>query len=206
MNSIHQEIADQINAFQPGSILFPTDFRGIGTDDAVRQALSRLTKEGKLDRLAHGIYFLPKLHPTFGKLHPSMEAVAEAVAASEHMRIKPAGAYALNKLGLSTQVPARLVYITDGQARQIKIGKGGVRFKPVSPKKFGMKGPISSLLIQGLEEMNTSQLTPAMEDSIKALLHKETPENLNHDLKLAPARINDFIIKLLKYPLNGRVA
>jgi hypothetical protein len=67
------------------------------------------------------------------------------------MRIRPAGACALIKLGLLTQVQVRLVYIPDGQAKQIKIGKGGVKFKPVTPKKFGMKGPISSLLIQGLE-------------------------------------------------------
>jgi hypothetical protein len=206
MNSIHQEITDKINALQPGTIVFPTDFRGIGTDDAVRQALSRLTKEGKLERLAHGIYFLPKLHPTFGKLQPSLEEVAEAVAANEHMRIKPAGAYALNKLGLSTQVPMRLVYITDGQARQIKVGKGGVKFKPVSPKKFGMQGPISSLLIQGLEEMNINQVTPEMESRIKDLLTQETPDNLNFDLKLATARVNDYLIKILKYPQNGRVA
>ncbi len=206
MKSVQQEISDQISAFQPGAIVFPTDFRGVGTDDAVRQALSRLAKEYKIERLAHGIYFLPKIHPTFGKLHPSMEEVAEAVAAHEHMRIRPAGAYALNKLGLSTQVPARLVYITDGQARQIKIGKGGIKFKPVTPKKFGMKGPISSLLIQVLEEMNISQITLDMEDRIKNLLSQETPNNLNSDLKLAPARISDFIIKLLKYSLNGRVA
>ncbi|MGF7079745.1 DUF6088 family protein [Mucilaginibacter sp. UYCu711] len=206
MNSIHQEISSQIKDFQPGVIVFPTDFRGLGTDDAIRQALSRLTKEGRIERLAHGIYFLPNIHPTFGKLYPSMEEVANAVAANEHMRIKPAGAYALNKLGLSTQVPARLVYITDGQARQITIGKGGVKFKPVSPKKFGMKGPISSLLIQGLEEMNISQITPNMEERIKQLLNQETMDNLYYDLKLAPARINDFIVKLLKYPLNGRVA
>ncbi|EOR93731.1 hypothetical protein ADIARSV_3071 [Arcticibacter svalbardensis MN12-7] len=206
MKSVQQEISGQISAFQPGTIVFPTEFRGVGTDDAVRQALSRLAKEDKIERLAHGIYFLPKIHPTFGKLYPSMEEVAEAVAAHEHMRIRPAGAYALNKLGLSTQVPARLVYITDGQARQIKIGKGGIKFKPVTPKKFGMKGPISSLLIQGLEEMNTSQVTLAMEDRIKDLLSQETPDNLNYDLKLAPARISDYIIKLLKYPLNGRVA
>ncbi|CAN5163358.1 hypothetical protein BH09BAC6_BH09BAC6_16300 [soil metagenome] len=134
-----------------------------------------------------------------------MEEVAESIAANEHMRIKPAGAYALNKLGLSTQVPSRLVYVTDGQARKIRIGKGGVKFKPVSPKKFGMKGPISSLLIQGLEEVATSQVTPEMERRIKKLLHQETPENLNFD-QLAPARINDFIVKLLKSPLNGRVA
>jgi hypothetical protein len=206
VKSVQQDISDQINAYQPGVIVFPTDFRGIGTDDAIRQALSRLAKEGKIERLAHGIYFLPKIHPAFGKLYPSMEEVAEAVATHEHMRIRPAGAYALNKLGLSTQVPARLVYITDGQARQIKIGKGGVKFKPVTPKKFGMKGPISSLLIQGLEEMNTSQVTPDMEERIKDLLHQETPENLKYDLKLAPARISDFLVKLLRYPVNGRVA
>jgi hypothetical protein len=109
------------------------------------------------------------------------------------MRIRPADAYVLNKLGLSTQVAARLVYIADGQVRQIKIGKGGVKFKPVTPKKFGMKVPISSLLIQGLEEMNTSQVTPDIEDRIKELLQQETTENLYYDLKLAPARINDFI-------------
>ncbi|CAN5163091.1 hypothetical protein BH09BAC6_BH09BAC6_16290 [soil metagenome] len=63
MNSVHQQIIDQINAIQPGTIVFPTGFRGIGTDDAIRQALSRLTKEGKIERLAHGIYFLPKLDP-----------------------------------------------------------------------------------------------------------------------------------------------
>ena len=206
MNSIQQEISTQLSSFTPGTILFPTDFRGVGTDDAVRQALSRLTKEGKLERLAHGIYFLPKIHQIFGKLLPSMEEVAEAVALHEHIRIKPAGAYALNKLGLSTQVPTRLVYITDGQARQIKIGKGGVKFKPVTPKKFGMKGPISSLLIQGLEELNTDQVEPDVETRIKELLKKETPDNLIYDLKLAPARVSNYIIKLLKYSQNDRMA
>lgn len=204
MNSTHKAIVDKINILKPGDIVFPTDFRGVGTNDAIRQALSRLTKEGKIERLAHGIYFLPKLDPMFGKLQPSMEEVAVAIAANEHIRIKPAGAYALNKLGLSTQVPTRLVYITDGQAKQIRIGKGGITFKPVSPKKFGMIGLISSLLIQAMEEITTSQITPEMENHIRKLLYQETPENLIFDLKLAPARINDFIVKLLKYPLNRR--
>ncbi len=202
MKSVHQEILDKISSLQPGVIVFPTDFRGSGTEDAVRQVLSRVAKEGKLERLAHGIYFLPKQHPTLGKLYPTMEEVAEAVADHEHMRIRPAGAYALNKLGLSTQVPARLVYITDGQARQINIGKGGVKFKPVTPKKFGMKGPISSLLIQALEEIAPSQITPEMEAQIRSLLAKESHENLMEDIKLAPARVNDLIVKLLKQPAN----
>ncbi len=198
MSSVHQEITDRIGNLPHGTILFPTDFRGLGTEDAIRKALSRLAKEKAIDRLAHGIYQIPKTHPTFGKLAPSLEEIAEAVAAHEHIRIRPAGAYALNKLGLSTQVPTKLVYITDGQARQIRIGKGSVKFKPVSPKKFGMKGSISSLVIQALEEMRESQLSVQLRTQIKHLLLQESRENLMNDLKLAPARVNDLIVHILK--------
>lgn len=196
MKSVHQEVVNRIGALKPGSILFPTNFRGIGTDDAIKKALSRLVKDGKLERLAHGIYFVPKNHPDFGKLYPSLEEVAQAVAEHEHVRIRPAGAYALNKLGLSTQVPTRQVYITDGQARQIKVGKGGIKFKPTTPKKFGMKGPVSSLVIQALEELNLSQITPEMATRICELLDKETPGNLMEDIKLASAKVNDMLIYL----------
>lgn len=207
MKSVHQEVVNQIRALKPGSILFPTDFRGIGTDDAIKKALSRLVKDSMLERLAHGIYFVPKNHPTFGMLYPSLEEVAKAVAEHEHVRIRPAGAYALNKLGLSTQVPTRQVYITDGQARQIKVGKGGIKFKPTTPKKFGMKGPISSLLIQALEELNLSQITPEMVARIRELLDKETPENLMEDIKLASAKVNDMLINLyFKSRKNDRMA
>lgn len=200
MISIHQKIHEQIGSMPEGNIVFPTTFRGLGTDEAIRQVLSRLVKEGEIDRLAHGIYYIPKIHPAFGKLMPSMEEVAEAVAAREHIRIRPAGAYALNKLGLSTQVPAKLVYITDGQARQINIGKGGVKFKPVSPKKFGMKGRISSLVIQALEELKENQQTQEILMKIRELLLREESDNLLHDLKLAPARVNNVIFKLLNDP------
>jgi hypothetical protein len=207
MKSVHQEVISRIGTLKPGSILFPTDFRGIGTDDAIKKALSRLVKDSMLERLAHGIYFVPKNHPTFGKLYPSLEEVAEAVAEHEHVRIRPAGAYALNKLGLSTQVPTRQVYITDGQARQIKVGKGGIKFKPTTPKKFGMKGPISSLVIQALEELKLSQITPEMVTRIRELLDKETPENLMEDIKLASAKVNDMLINLyFKSRKNDRMA
>jgi len=196
MKSVHQEVISRIGALKPGSILFPTDFRGLGTEDAIKKALSRLVKDSELERLAHGIYFVPKNHTTFGKLYPSLEEVAEAVAEHEHVRIRPAGAYVLNKLGLSTQVPTRQVYITDGQARQINVGKGGIKFKPTTPKKFGMKGPISSLVIQALEELELSQITPEMSTRIRELLDNETPENLMEDIKLASARVNDMLVSL----------
>jgi len=206
MPSVHQSIVSQIEKLSAGTILFPTDFRGTGSEDAIRKTLSRLTNENTIERLAHGIYQIPKIHPTFGKLHPSMEEIAEAVAAREHIRIRPAGAYALNKLGLSTQVPTKLVYITDGQARQINVGHGSIKFKSVPPKKFGMKGPVSSLLIQALEEIKESQLNSQLKMQICQLLKQESRENLMHDLRLAPARVNDLIINLLKEDGNEPVA
>ena len=159
-------------------------------------ALSRLVKEEKVDRIAHGIYTLAKTHPVMGKLQPSLDEVAKAIAEREHVRIRPAGAYALNQLGLSDQVPTRLVYITDGQARTIMIGKGGIKFKPTTPKKFGMIGAISGLLIQALEELGPKQITPTLRERIKDLLQKEDPQKLRHDIQLAPAWINDLIISL----------
>jgi len=93
MKSVHQEVISRIGALKPGSILFPTDFRGIGTEDAIKKALSRLVRDSQLERLAHGIYFVPKNHPTFGKLYPSLEEVAEAVAEHEHVRIRPTGGF-----------------------------------------------------------------------------------------------------------------
>ena len=194
--STHLYIAKIIEETEPGKIVFPTDFRGTGSEAAIKMSLSRLVKEGKIERLAHGIYLHAKTHPIMGKLQPSLDEIAEAIAEKEHVRIRPSGAYALNKLGLSNQVPTRLVYITDGQARQIRIGKGGIKFKPTTPKKFGMIGKISGLLIQGLEEIGPKQITPFMKDKIIDLLKKEDPKKLGHDIKLAPAWINDFFISL----------
>src|SRR5690606_66949 len=157
--STHQKILGFVEKTDDGKILFPTDFRGMGTEGAIKMALSRLVKEDKLDRLSHGIYLKPGHHPSMGKLHLSLEDIAQAIADREKIRIKTSGSYALNRLGLSSQVPTRLVYITDGQARQFTIGRGGIKFKPASPKKFAMKGEISSLLLQA-QELGPKRVSP----------------------------------------------
>src|SRR5258706_15884403 len=98
--SAHGQIARKIGLLKPGSLIFPSDFKGIGTEKAIKNALSRLAKDEKIERLAHGIYLLPEYDPKFGKLKPSLEKIATAIAKHDHIRIKPTGAYALNKLGL----------------------------------------------------------------------------------------------------------
>jgi hypothetical protein len=195
--STHSKIERKIDLLKPGTLIFPANFRGMGSDVAIKNALSRLAKTKKIERLAHGIYYLAQEDPKFGKLLPSLEKIAETIARQEHIKIKPAGAYALHRLGLSTQVPMKQVYITNGLPKRLKVGKGTIIFKSTTAKKFAMKGPISSLVIQALEEIDPKDLAldRKLTDKITDLLSKENPKLLQHDLKLASSRISDFIFK-----------
>jgi len=195
MISVHSAVEKQIKNKKPGAIIFPADFRGLGTEAAVKMTLVRLVKEGMLNKLGHGIYLLPKKDPLFGDLLPSPVEVAEAIAKKDKVRIKPAGAYALHKLGLTTQIPMKLVYLTDGPPRQITIGKTVLKFKATTPKKMAMKGKYSGLIIQAVEELGVENIDAETESKITELLRKESPKVLREDLRLAPAKVNDYLIK-----------
>jgi hypothetical protein len=199
-------IRDLLSGKKPGDLVFAADFKGKGTEAAIRKSLSRLAAEGRIKRAAHGIYYLPKIDPLFGELQPSAEEIAQKIADKERVRIQPTGAYALNKLGLSTQVPMKMVYLTDGVQRLLTIGKVKVKFKATTNKKLSMKGELSKLIILALEELDLKKIDAGREAKIRELLLKEDPEKLNHDLALAPGRIHDYIVKLLKTPSNDRMA
>lgn len=194
---IQKEIEKKLKKSKRGKLFFLNDFRGLGSDVAIRKALSRLSTSGKIKRIAQGIYLIPIIDSVMGELMPPMEKVAEALAEREHIKIKPVGAYALHKLGLTTQVPTKLVYITDGPRRIIRFGKNSIKFKPTTPKKLALQGELSSLIIQALEELGTD-LEPKVKERIKELLFKEDRKILMQDLKLASARISEFIFSLLK--------
>lgn len=198
MDKVHREIEKKLAKAKKGHLFFLSDFRGMGSEGAVKMALSRLIKAGKVKRIAHGVYLVPEMDPILGTKLPSMESVVEAIAKKEHIRVKPTGVYALHKLGLTTQVPMRLVYLTDGALKQIKIGKTIIKFKPTTPKKLSLQGKLSSLIIQALEEIGTENLDRSTIERIKELLKKEEPKKLLADLKLAPTRISEFLFSLLK--------
>ena len=198
MKNVHKHIEHSLLMRKKGELIFPTDFRSKGTQTAIKTALSRLSREGKLKRLAHGIYFVPKIDPLFGEIYPAPEEVAEAIAKKEKVRIKPAGAYALHRLGLTTQVPTKLVYITDGENRQIKIGKTVMMFKATTPKKMSLEGQLSSLVILALDELNPKNIDSDTERKIKEILQQENPGQLKRNLSLTSGRIYDYIVKILK--------
>lgn len=137
MQSTHNKIENEIKKGKRGKIIFLSDFTDYGTDVAVRHTFSRLCKSGLLIRLSAGIYLYPEIDKEIGIIYPSIEKIAKAIAKQEKARIIPTGAYALNALGLSTQVPMRVVFLTDGTPRMINIeGKASMKFKKTHPNTF----------------------------------------------------------------------
>ncbi len=194
----HSNIESAIAKKKAGEIFFLTDFRGKGTQAAIKQTMSRLARKGNVKRLAHGIYYLPKTDPLLGEVRPDADEVVKMLAKKEHIQVKPAGAYALHRLGLTTQVPTKRVYVTNGNPRQLMLGRMQIRFKATSAKKLAMKGKVSSLVIQAIEELGVDQIRPDLEMKIKNLLLKEDPRTLRYDLTLASTKVNDYIVKLMK--------
>jgi len=173
----------------------PADFKDLGTSAAIRKALSRLVEQDQLVRMGQGIYTTPIHDDVFGPVMPTVEVMASIIAEKERVKIMPSGQYALNKIGLSTQVPMRLVYHTSGNKKSIAIGKSALVFKPASAKKLAMIGPITSLLFLGLEELELDRLSDTEREKIGTLLQQEDLKKLRHDLKLVSARISDFVMK-----------
>lgn len=195
--SVNQIIELKIRNAKPGSVFLPSDFKEMGASTAIRKSLSRIVVSGKLERMGQGIHVVPKVDKVFGKVLPSLEELAEVLSRKEHAKIKPSGQYALNKVGLSTQVPMKLVFLTSGHLKRIQVGKSAIVFKSTTAKKLSMKGDITSLLFLALEELDLQKLSVGQRDRIIQLLKKESPENLKHDLRLTQTKVSDFIVKIL---------
>ena len=201
MTSIEDKILQHIEAFPKGELFLPSDFSGLGSSEAVRLSLFRLEKEGVITRVAQGIYVRPRESSLIGKLTPTAEEVAEAIAKRDKIRTTPTGSYALNALGLSTQVPMNIVLLTDGSPREIKVGKRKIKFKKTTPKNLMAKGKISRLVIQALKEIGNGKVNEAEEKKILELLKKEDVKDLKYDIALAPVWVQKIMKKALT---NGK--
>jgi hypothetical protein len=159
----------------------------LGSREAVDLALHRLVQKKTIRRLARGVYDYPKEHPVLGPLSPSAETVAKALAGRDRTRLQPTGAYAANALGLSEQVPAKVVFLTDGPSRTVKIGPTTIQLRRTTPKNMAAAGRLSGLLIQALRELGQDHVTPARREHLKRTLPVEERKGLVKDLPLAPA-------------------
>ncbi len=195
MASIEENILTAIKAKGRGSIFFPSDFTSYGEVKAIGKSLERLTAKGDIIRLARGIYLYPEIDTVLGLgiLMPSIEQIAEMIARRDKARIVPTGIYALNKLGISTQVPMNIVYLTDGAPRKVSLGNGrSIQFKYTTPKNLSFTNSLAMLVTFALKEVGKDNITDDIAKQIKNVLQKEQKENVLADEALMPAWIRTF--------------
>jgi hypothetical protein len=184
--SIDSKVLNRIRGKGRGAVHVPGDFLDLGSREAVDLALHRLVKKGMLRRLARGVYDFPEQHPVLGLLSPSADTIAEALAGRDRTRLQPAGAYAANALGLSEQVPAKAVFLTDGPSRTVKIGPMTIQLRRTTPRNMAAAGRLSGLVIQAFRELGKEHITPSRINQLKRMLPADKRRELLKDIRLAP--------------------
>jgi hypothetical protein len=178
-----------------GSVFTPSDFVDIAGRASVDQSLSRLVKAGRLRRLSRGLYDLPKIHPKLGALAPSPDVVAQALARETGSVVQIAGARAANALGLSTQVPARSTYLTDGPARRVILGKRVIDLRHASPKHLVAPGSAAGTVVQALRHLGPPRATEVV-DVASQQLSIGDKRLLGKTLGQAPAWMRPTLLKI----------
>jgi predicted transcriptional regulator of viral defense system len=202
MQSVENKIESKIKKSKRGKIFFHNDFATLGNPGAIRLALSRIEKKGLLFRSAHGIYSYPRLSKIEWidekYIFPSIDEIAKAIAKRDKIRIVPTASHALNALGLSTQVPANVVYITDGSPRRIKVGKGrGILFQHTAEvKQLAYKSKLLMLIVSALREIGEGKATPQQLEIIKSHLTNVSQKELNADIQLMPLWVRKTLLSL----------
>jgi hypothetical protein len=185
--SVEKALTRRIHGRGRGSVFTANDFLDLGSRGAVDLSLYRLNRQGAIRRISRGIYHLPQKHPLLGEVAPSIEAVAKALSASEQVKLQPSGAYAANLLGLSEQVPAKVVFLTSGRARKVMLGKLVIELRPTTPRKVSAAGRTSGLVIAALLHLGKAHLTPERISHLRESLSAEDRKRILLDLPSAPA-------------------
>lgn len=187
MQSTDKKIISRVYGNGMGWVFAPKAFLDLGSNDAVKQTLSRLAEKGTIRRLTRGLYDYPKTHAKLGLLSPSADAVANALKDRDAARIVPSGAYAANLLGLSQQVPMRIVYLTDGGSRKVEIGKQVIELKKSTPKNLATSDRVSGLVIQALRHFGKDHVDDRVVKTLRTRLSDADKKRLLKDVVYAPA-------------------
>lgn len=194
--NIDKRIVNNLKKCGRGSIFFPNSFVSYGDIKSVSKSLERLTNDAVIIRLANGIYLYPKIDKELGLgvLYPSVEEVALQVAKRDKAHIAPTGAYAMNLLGLSTQVPMNVVFLTDGSPRKIKLDNNRIiTFKHTVPKNLAFVSKTAKLATFALKEIGETNVNEEHLKQLQKVFSAINEKSIEADYKLMPAWIRKII-------------
>lgn len=188
------------------TVFFLNDFSELGSTETIRKVLLQARILGLITHLSHGIYIKP-MQSRFGEVPPPLETIAEAIAERDHVEIMPTGSTATNILGLSTQVPMVVSYLTTGSSRSIPIGKRVIQFKHAAPRNFAYKGKTIPLIVQAFRDLGKPNINEQALSVLSSYMEKATDRNtFESDILLAPAWIQAKIKPLIKKYENETLA
>ena len=168
-------------------------FEHLGSPPAVRQTLSRLVRAGIIRRVTRGIYDLPRQHPIVGQTAPDITSTVRTLMQASRAQWQFSGAYAANALGLSDQVPAKIVILTNGVSRRVLLGKLILSFRHASPRNLLGAGRTSGLVIQALRYLGKGEITPHRRTHLKRVLDARTKTDLQFLQPKLPAWMRPMI-------------
>ena len=195
-HSTDRKILKRIQSHGKGWVFTPAHFDDIAGSSTITTVLKRYTDNGTIRNLARGLYHYPKIDPQLGPLLPSTDEIAKALAGRDEIRLQPSGAFAANQLGLSTQVPMNVVYLTDGRSKTVQVGKRQIQLRQTTPKNMATAGKISGMVIQALKHIGKDQVDNDLIAKLKERLDDKARKQLLKDIRSAPAWIADIFRKL----------
>jgi Family of unknown function (DUF6088) len=182
MSTIQDGILDRIRGNDRGKVFTPKDFLDLGSRDAADQSLSRLARGGEIRRLGRGLYHYPRVNERLGiPIGPDPDEIAEALGRQTGSRVLPSGAVAANRLGLSTQVPAKPVYLTDGRTRQVRIGGMVFQIRHAAPKELSAASRTSAMVFQALRHLGQAAVDEQVIARLRRVLSADQQQELLRD-------------------------
>ncbi|HBC86473.1 MAG TPA: hypothetical protein DCZ94_05920 [Lentisphaeria bacterium] len=177
-----------------GSAFMRHDFLDLGNIDAVAKVLTRLSSDKIIRRLKPGLFDFPRFNRKLGgELSPDLDQLAKAIARKNGLRIQVTGAQAANLLGLSTQVPAQAIYLTDGPSKRIKIGNREIVFRHVEPRRIRMSKSKSGIVMEALKYFGQDGLNNKIIDTLRRELTGREKRQMLKDADKAPAWLGKVI-------------
>ena len=192
MQTMRNQIVTRIERLGYGKAFSAKDFLDIASRTTIDVMLADLATDGKIRRIRRGLYDMPKVNPALGgKLSPDIDEAAQAIARRQRWKLVPEGAWAANLLGLSTQVPAKIIYLTDGPTKVVEIGRRSIHFKHARPKAMaGLEGKLA-LLVQALRHLGKENVGTREIEKIRAKLSQKEKDRLLKDTRFSVDWIYD---------------
>lgn len=197
MQTMKQQILSRIERMPKGTVFSPKDFLDIASRGTVDMTLKSLLAEGTIRRIRRGLYDIPRNNPELGgNLTPDIDEAARAVARKHRWKIVPDKSWASNLLGLSTQVPAKIVYLSDGPSTEVQVGRRKISFKHTRPSMLAGLDTKTGLVVQALRDLGKDEVGASEIRRLRSQLSPAERRKLVKETKYSVAWIYDIARKI----------